>query len=664
MKKTVFYLFNLILVCIVGLAVMKVENVQAWVGCETWTSECDGRPACSENGKTGTNCLNKCTSCKENSRLTYPQGHPKAGQCDTELTWTYCWTREDEESKRSQQCDIASSNLSASCASCIKSAKGGNFINDIKNLGRPQGRLWDGCSDDKLISNWCSGIDQNGCNSIKSSNTCSSACSGTGGSPGTGSEPTCTISVSNQSDKSFKVNLTGTGGTVRAWIRKPDGSAISELTPKDQKGPYSPGGLYFELGECDGNSSSCTKSIDVTAGYGEYLIHCDSNSDSNNKCSGNPICNYEGGAENCISGGPWKSCSGQDNLKLTVAAPAPPSPTAAPTTTVAFRVAENPTELAAATWQTYTTHPMPINYEFKDKTPGAKFIFVQFKDSAGNVTTTTNCPKCTMPIKLLGPDPVITSCSLSFDGNNTVLNLKGQNFGTARGSVKNNDRDLEIKEWKDTSIKASRPNTPEGETVSVSLVNPDGQMSNEAQCNSVSQLALGAKVFCRAPSANNTENVDLVLVGNFPGGTKTKQKVTIDREGIIQGLTQKLEAGKNYRISIKAPKSLRKTTEFTAESGVTNIPNFVLPVGDVFPADGGDGSINTLDKAELNRQWIVSQDAAGRSGDFNKDGRVNSIDWACMRYDFGSSDNVEPVAPVAVPITPSSNTDVGTTARQ
>ncbi|MBI2334933.1 hypothetical protein HYU96_04000, partial [Candidatus Daviesbacteria bacterium] len=60
------------------------------------------------------------------------------------------------------------------------------------------------------------------------------------------------------------------------------------------------------------------------------------------------------------------------------------------------------------------------------------------------------------------------------------------------------------------------------------------------------------------------------------------------------------------------------------------------------PVDAGDGKINSLDKAELNRQWIAGQSASGRSGDFNRDGRVNSIDWACMRFDFGQEDASEP----------------------
>ncbi len=348
-----------------------------------------------------------------------------------------------------------------------------------------------------------------------------------------------------------------------------------------------------------------------------------------------------------------RACKGKLITQRTVTTTGSGTSTAAPTTvptqspvsatTNKFRIAENPADLDAAAWQDYTSAPVTLNFEFKDKTPGQKFIWVEFLDSNGKKE------RHNVQIKLLGADPKITSCFLKFEGSNTVVNLTGQNFGATKGLIKSGESDLQIKSWNNDAVQALWPsNTPEGESLPVVLKNTDGQASNEGRCSAVSQLSLGAKVFCRAPSSHDTENVDLVIAGSFAGGTKAKEKVKISRDGIIQGLTQKLEAGKNYILSLKAPKSLRKTVPFTAQSGSTNIPNFVLPIGDIFPADGGDGVINALDKSELNRQWIIAQDAGNRSGDFNKDGRVNSIDWACMRYDFGQSDNPEPVpgAPV------------------
>lgn len=314
--------------------------------------------------------------------------------------------------------------------------------------------------------------------------------------------------------------------------------------------------------------------------------------------------------------------------------------------TQSYRLAENPSDLAAKPWIPYTVEPMTVDFEFSNKTPGPKTIFVEFKDSKDTIV------RHQANIKLLGPDPVIASCSLGFEGSNTVLTLtseKNKGFGADKGVVKSGDTDLQVREWKDKSIKAVWLAAPEGQVLPVSLLNADDQIA-EGQCSSISQLALGAKIFCRAPSQHQTNNVDLILLGDYPGGAKIKQKVSIDKTGIIQGLTQKLEAGKNYKVSLKAPKSLRRTISFTAEEGTTNISNFVFPVGDIFPADGGDGVINALDKSELNRQWSISGDAKSRSADFNVDGRVNSIDWACMRYDFSGSDDSEP-AP-GLPVSP------------
>lgn len=306
--------------------------------------------------------------------------------------------------------------------------------------------------------------------------------------------------------------------------------------------------------------------------------------------------------------------------------------------TSSFRVAEDPSQFTdALLWQPYTGVPMPVDFTFSDKTPGNRFIWVEFKDSSNKIE------RRNVQIKLLGVEPTITSCALSFEGNNTVLNLTGQNLGTVKGTAKSDETNLQVSEWKNTSAKVIWPNAPLGQTLSATLTTPDGQQAL-ANCSSVSQLSVGAKVFCRAPLSHDTENVNLVLAGLFEGGKKLPQKVRIDKDGIVLGLTQKLEAGKKYKLSLKAPKSLRKLSpEFIAGEGTTNL-NFVLPVGDIFPPDGGDGVINSNDYHALVSQWNISGDTRGKSADLNQDERVNSIDYACMRYDFNARDDSEPAA--------------------
>lgn len=334
---------------------------------------------------------------------------------------------------------------------------------------------------------------------------------------------------------------------------------------------------------------------------------------------------------------------------------ATPTPTPAPTFTREYRIAEAPadfTETGPNGWKPYVAEPIRIdNFEFKTNKPEPKFIWVEFKDTTGRIE------RRSAQIKLLGPDPSIGSCLLSFEGTSATLTLKAGKDGSEKvlgfgdkGIVKSGDTTFtpeQIKSWKNDKIEVVWPNAPTGQVLPVSLTNSDGQSNPDGQfCGSISALALGARVFCRLPSNHQTDNVDLILADNSEGGKKTKQKVSIDKEGLILGLPQRLENDKRYTLSLKAPRSIRRNKTFTAGDGITNLDNFIIPVGDIFPADGGDGKINNPDRSELVRQWSLTADATGRSGDFNRDGRVNSVDWTCMKNDFNQSDDPEPAAGV------------------
>lgn len=357
-------------------------------------------------------------------------------------------------------------------------------------------------------------------------------------------------------------------------------------------------------------------------------------------CTGNPIVPRTDWPQ-------WVSCG--DNSHKTVSL-------TTPVFTVLYRIAESPADFAETGptgWQPYTADGMTIPYDFK--TPGSKFIFVQFKDSKGTVSCGDKGTYCSVPIKVLGPNPTVPSCSLNFEGDNAIMTLTGSNFGVVKGSVKRNDvsdnNDLEIRSWKDNTVVAVWPTVPVGQTLSFTLTNSDGQ-EEPGNCSAISQLSVGAKVFCSQPSAHNVDNVDLILAGAFAGGTKIKQKVSIDKKGVIQGLNAKLEAGKQYILSLKATKSLRRNVLFKVADGTTNISGLILPVGDIFPLESGDGHINSFDHDELVREWTIAGDATGRAGDFNQDGKVNSIDWACMRTSMpnavsGDDPEPEPGVPAA-----------------
>lgn len=333
------------------------------------------------------------------------------------------------------------------------------------------------------------------------------------------------------------------------------------------------------------------------------------------------------------------NCTGQSNLTVN----------AAVVSTEFYRIAENPADLGdtqKAPWLVYTpdiTGSLTIDWTFADKNPGEKFIWVQFKDSNGIISKPVNSK-----IRLLGADPQITGCKLQFESDTVLFNITGNSFGS-KGSVDTEvDGEasvLQVKKWTEKNIVAALSNFPVGQSFPIMLTNGSKQQSNAGSCSAVSQLSLGAKLYCGVPLTQALTDVDLTLVEATASGKKVKTKVNIDKNGVVQNLTANLEAGKKYKVSLKAANALRRVIDFEAAGGTTNIPNFKLPVGDIFPIDGSDGVINSLDKAELDREWTAAVDATNiRRGDFNLDGRVNSVDWSCMRNNFNQSDDTEPQA--------------------
>lgn len=579
-----------------------------------------------------------------------------------------------------------SPDMGSTCAACLSSKTSPTnvpqVITNIKNMNPND---FNACSNQKILNNWCNGFGAEAarqCNELKTG-VCAISCGnlpnpspgtspspGSGGNPGTSPSPatnvpplSCNIGPSNVSSITRGSSATFTATTTDSRVKR-----INFFYALGGTSDVNIGTQWNVLANsrsvaCRATAGGCSAEIpadSIPAGSDKILLTCNAFTadvddpfavDGTNpaaRCTGNPLAIGKTPANPYISPSnqSYSDCgTGSRKEVAIVAAPIPtPTPTPTPpppaTFTTEYRIAEDPSDFADPNkgWQPYTAEPIRIdNFEFKTKTPGPKFIWVEFKDTTGKIE------RRSAQIKLLGPEPTVTFCSLGFEGNNTVLKLTGTNFGSVQGSIKSGEANLQIKQWKDDVIQAVWSNAPIGQILPISLTNSDGQSNPDGQyCGAISQLALGAKVFCRAPSNHQTDNVDLTLVEAFEEGKKIKQKVSIDKEGLIQGLTQRLEIGKDYVLSLKAPRSLRRVAPFRAGDGINNIPNFILPVGDVFPAEGGDGKINNFDRQELVRQWSITKDATGRSGDFNRDGRVNSIDWTCMKYDFGQEDSPEP----------------------
>ena len=116
-----------------------------------------------------------------------------------------------------------------------------------------------------------------------------------------------------------------------------------------------------------------------------------------------------------------------------------------------------------------------ISFEFKDKKPGQKSVFVEFKDST---LPAPNVERKIEQITLLGSGPAITGCSLNFEDTGAVFVLSGQNFGSDKGAIKSGETSLSIREWKDDSVKVVWSNAPQGVAIPI-ILKPGGSM----QCN-------------------------------------------------------------------------------------------------------------------------------------------------------------------------------------
>lgn len=320
-----------------------------------------------------------------------------------------------------------------------------------------------------------------------------------------------------------------------------------------------------------------------------------------------------------------------------------------------FRFAENPSELAGATVNSYQQGGVTVPHTLSD-TLGEKSIWYQFGDDSGNWTAQSRDG-----ILLVGPDPVITgsSCNINLDIKDGSLlfrvqgdNFGSQNFSNSRLSADNSN--LEIREWTSQRVMATMVNPPDtttGKTYGVVLTRSDG-VSATATCRvNTTQISFGAKLFCRAPSNFDQDNVSLTIVqnalgvgttaasGNFRAGDKARETVAITKEGVISNLKTKLQEGLEYIICIKAPKSLRIcTNKFTAVSGNNIIQNLNLPIGDV----NNDELINSVDAGICKAEWGPAGGIRAKACEFNRDNVTNSFEWSCLLHDFNAPNQPEP----------------------
>ena len=353
------------------------------------------------------------------------------------------------------------------------------------------------------------------------------------------------------------------------------------------------------------------------------------------------------------------NCVGTGTLNVSPRPSPTPRPTAVlltPVTTL-VRIAESRGGLDDNSGQfveaPYTQSALTLPYSFKDKSLGTKQIWVKFFGRGSSGENTVSEPQGPFEIEIVSPDPTFNvtgggvACDLSVDGG-VRFTLTGKYFGAAQGrngSVKSGQNALRIDSWGDTTISGTLDQSgANGQDFPVILTRDDGAATDSTICSvATSALQLGANFFCRQSLNQNLSNVELTIAEGRQGGNVNSETVSVGTNGLITGLKTRFQQGKPYKIGIKAPGTLRRVAEFTANRGTTKIASLDLPVGDIFPLNG-DGKINSADYAELLREWALNATTGGRSGDLNQDGRVNSFDWACMRPYFDKIDDPQPEA--------------------
>lgn len=323
-------------------------------------------------------------------------------------------------------------------------------------------------------------------------------------------------------------------------------------------------------------------------------------------------------------------------------------------TTVSYRIAESEQDLNNAPDIPYSNFenqpPITTPYTFKDKTPGIKKLFVRFTDSTG---ITRNVSQI---IRLLAPDPSISSidCHFSPTGTGTNFVIKGAYLGKHAngklGKITIGGKDIDeaniiswdqSKEASLSSIVVKTDDQPSGK-VPVSVTIDDGRTTPVSRCIlNTTTVDFTAKNSCRTGDFS-AQNVNMLMIEATSGAKPfARLKINIDKDGSPVNFTPVLEANKKYSLFIKELGALTKRVDFTADSGTTTLQDISLPVGDIAPLGSPDGVINSNDYRELVREWASGTDVT-RAADLNDDGRVNSLDYSCLRQNFNKSDDALP----------------------
>lgn len=331
------------------------------------------------------------------------------------------------------------------------------------------------------------------------------------------------------------------------------------------------------------------------------------------------------------------------------------SPTAPTASEYKLIETQNGQIVAQTDWLAYDVDPKIVNYGLA-ALPGLKTITVQYRNG-------TQQEQETVEITLLeGGLPKVTniSCNYDLETKGILFTARGSNLGDTPGQIylisTNGGSTIKtplelVGPWTSTQVKSIIKNPPDQNIeFKVGIDRADGLTLEEAvNCQvGVNSIQFPAKVFCQQQNwPFDQDNAKMSFIDLSEGGTKVSENVTIFRDGIVRNIKTKLQEGREYVLSVKAPKSLRKVSpQFTFWPGTTVMTSLILPVGDIFPIGTPDDVINVHDRARLIREWKAPVLEGGvLVTDFNRDTKVNSIDYACMRYGLDTSRNTSDPEP-------------------
>lgn len=333
------------------------------------------------------------------------------------------------------------------------------------------------------------------------------------------------------------------------------------------------------------------------------------------------------------------------------------TPTASPTPavyTLTYRYAENLADLNNAPSYNYTSQPLTFTYSFKDKTPGIKTLFVEFTDSTGRKDVRQKS------ITLLPPGPKINSISCSYDvltGIGTIAKISGSDFGASgSATVKLDNQTARIQSWTDvlsSTSSASSSAVPSSKSTVVARVGTrlDGEIPVNLTLNNGTQLegscildttTVNFSAYAQCAPTNNLSLSDVeVQIYDEEGGNRAlyDEIVSLNSKGKPTNFAPQLEIGRDYALFVKAPRSVAQRVDFTALEGTTVLSMLELAIGNISSNRGGlpDSRIDTFDVSKLYQQWSLIQ-SVQKTGDFNLDTRVNSVDYSCLISNWGKED--------------------------